>query len=300
MTPARYGAGRSSASCRCSRRRIESCASSSAARSRSARRSASHVARSGTWAARSRSRSAAMAAWCSASLRRSRSKASVGGVARSRRRKRPPAGRSSSATRARCFVGDALRLAPRAACGVELVGEVFGVVADALVKLREFGPAAGRADRWLSSLGGAGWRAWAAVRWRAAVRCRRCGRGRGPRRRGDAWRPRGVRRAFARREFGGLVGGDLGAVELAFGWGVDEEQLGGFSRARERGVGPVAGEVVGVPDDAGPLHGAALDGVRGQRVGVLEVLGHVGGVEACAGRRRRCARGCPSRSGRRR
>ena len=32
-------------------------------------------------------------------------------------------------------------------------------------------------------------------------------------------------------------------------------------------------------DDAGPLDGAALDGVRGQGVGVLEVLGHVGGVE---------------------
>ena len=38
-----------------------------------------------------------------------------------------------------CFVGGALRLAARAACGVELVGEVFGVVADALVQLREFG-----------------------------------------------------------------------------------------------------------------------------------------------------------------
>ena len=39
-----------------------------------------------------------------------------------------------------CFVRAALRLGPRAACGAELVGEVFGVVADALVELREFGP----------------------------------------------------------------------------------------------------------------------------------------------------------------
>ena len=39
-----------------------------------------------------------------------------------------------------CFVRAALRLATRAACGAELVGEVFGVVADALVELREFGP----------------------------------------------------------------------------------------------------------------------------------------------------------------
>ena len=81
----------------------------------------------------------------------------------------------------------------------------------------------------------------------------------------------------------GLAGGDLGAVELALGRGVDEEQLGGFSRAREGGVGPVAGEVLGVTDDARPLHGAALDGVRGQRVGVLEMLGHIGGVEAALG-----------------
>ena len=39
-----------------------------------------------------------------------------------------------------CFVRAALRLGSRAACGVELVGEVFGVMADASVQLREFGP----------------------------------------------------------------------------------------------------------------------------------------------------------------
>ena len=39
----------------------------------------------------------------------------------------------NSATRGTCFVCAALRLATRAARGVELVGEVFGVVADALV-----------------------------------------------------------------------------------------------------------------------------------------------------------------------
>ena len=36
-------------------------------------------------------------------------------------------------------VGDALRLGPGAAGGMELVDEVLGVVADALAKLREFG-----------------------------------------------------------------------------------------------------------------------------------------------------------------
>ena len=39
-----------------------------------------------------------------------------------------------------CFVRAALRLAARAACVAKLVGEVFGVLADALVELREFGP----------------------------------------------------------------------------------------------------------------------------------------------------------------
>jgi hypothetical protein len=37
-------------------------------------------------------------------------------------------------------------------------------------------------------------------------------------------------------ELEGLVGGDLGAVELMVGGGVDEEQFAGFSRAREGGV----------------------------------------------------------------
>jgi hypothetical protein len=65
--------------------------------------------------------------------------------------------------------------------------------------------------------------------------------------------------------------------------GVEEEQLGWFSRARERGVGPVAGEVLGASDDARPLHGGALDGVRGQHVGVLEMLGHVRSIEPPSG-----------------
>ena len=81
----------------------------------------------------------------------------------------------------------------------------------------------------------------------------------------------------------GLAGGDLGAVELVLGRGVDEEQLGGFSRARERGVGPVAGEVLRTSDHARPLNGGALDGVRGQHVGVLEMLGHIGSIEAALG-----------------
>jgi hypothetical protein len=36
-------------------------------------------------------------------------------------------------------VSDTLRLRPSTAGGVQLVGEVFGVVADALAKLLEFG-----------------------------------------------------------------------------------------------------------------------------------------------------------------
>ena len=80
-----------------------------------------------------------------------------------------------------------------------------------------------------------------------------------------------------------VAGGDLDAVELALGLGVGDEQLGGFSRARERGVGPVAREVLGAPDDARPLHGSSLDGVRGERVGVLQMLGHIRGVEAAMG-----------------
>ena len=81
----------------------------------------------------------------------------------------------------------------------------------------------------------------------------------------------------------GLAGGDLDAVELAFGLGVDDEQLRWSSRARERGVGPVAGEVLGATDDARPLDGASLDGVRGQRVGVLQILSHIGGIEPALG-----------------
>ena len=80
-----------------------------------------------------------------------------------------------------------------------------------------------------------------------------------------------------------VAGRDLDAVELALGEGVDDEQLGWFSRARERGVGPVAGEVLGAPDDARPLHGSSLDGVRGEHVGVLQMLGHIGDIEAALG-----------------
>ena len=80
-----------------------------------------------------------------------------------------------------------------------------------------------------------------------------------------------------------MVGGDLGAVELVLGRRVDEEDLGGVACAREGRVGPVAGEVVGVADDASPFDGAALHGVGGEGVGVLEVLGDIGGVECPVG-----------------
>jgi hypothetical protein len=53
-----------------------------------------------------------------------------------------------------------------------------------------------------------------------------------------------------------VVRRDLGAVELSLGRCVDQEDLGGVAGAGKCGVGPVAGEVVGVADDAGPLHGA--------------------------------------------
>jgi hypothetical protein len=50
------------------------------------------------------------------------------------------------------------------------------------------------------------------------------------------------------------------------------------SRARE-----VAGEVLGATDDACPLDGGALNGVRGQHVGVLEMLGHIRSTEPALG-----------------
>jgi Phage integrase family len=75
-----------------------------------------------------------------------------------------------------------------------------------------------------------------------------------------------------------VAGCDLVAVELVLGRGVDDEDLGGVACAGQGGVGPVAGEVVGVPDDAGPIDGPALDRVRGEGVGVLEVLGDVRSV----------------------
>ena len=38
-----------------------------------------------------------------------------------------------------------------------------------------------------------------------------------------------------------------------------------------------------VVNDARPLDGGALDGVRGQRVGVLKMLGHIPGIEPPSG-----------------
>jgi TrkA family protein len=96
-------------------------------------------------------------------------------------------------------------------------------------------------------------------------------------------RPEALNRGSLVAQSTGLAGGDLSAVELAFGRDVEDEEVGWFSRARERGVGPVAGEVLGSSDDAGPLDGGAMDGVRGQRVGVLEMLGHIPGIEPALG-----------------
>jgi hypothetical protein len=88
-----------------------------------------------------------------------------------------------------------------------------------------------------------------------------------------------------------LPGSDLSAVELALGLGVDEEQLGGFSRARKRGVGPVASEVLGATDDARPFHGGTLDG---ERVGVLNIPGDIRRIEAALRARvRMSSRTCP-------
>ena len=81
----------------------------------------------------------------------------------------------------------------------------------------------------------------------------------------------------------GLAGGDLGSVEFVLGRGVDDEQFGGLSSARERGVGPVAREVLGATDNARPLDGGPLESVRGQHVAVLHMLGHIGAVEAALG-----------------
>jgi hypothetical protein len=70
----------------------------------------------------------------------------------------------------------------------------------------------------------------------------------------------------------GLAGRDLSSVELAFGRGVEDEQFGGFSRARERGVGAVAGEVLASSDDARPLHDGALEAMAAARRGVQHCL----------------------------
>jgi hypothetical protein len=177
-------------------------------------------------------------------------------------------------------VSDTLRLGLGAAGGVELVDEMLGVTADALAKLRELGLQLkdGRASDpgqpgvlGLEVTGTAGALGVDAVQGEVLVVT-------APHSSLEAaqWRSLVAQTA-------GLAGGNLSAVELALRLGVDDEQLGWFLRARERGVGPVAREVLGAPDDARPLHGGALHGVRGQHVGVLEMLGHIRSVEAAVG-----------------
>ena len=88
--------------------------------------------------ARLRSRSAAAAISPSASLRRWRSQRAFGGV-RGAPAQHTARGLLELGDACARFVGDALRLGPGAAGGVQLVDEVLGVVADALAKLRELG-----------------------------------------------------------------------------------------------------------------------------------------------------------------
>ena len=229
--------------------------------------------------ARLRSRLAAAAISPSASLRRwrchARSAESTG-----RRRSTPAGGLLELGDACPRLVSDALRLGLGAAGGVQLVGEVLGVSADALAKLRELGlefrDGRARDDGWLGVRGlEVGWAAVAfgvdAVQREVLVVAATHG--------GLEALERGSLVAQSTRP----ARGDLGAVELAVGRGVEEEQLGGFSRARERGVGPVAREVLRATDDARPLHGGALDGVRGQHVGVLQMLSHIGGIKAALG-----------------
>jgi hypothetical protein len=57
----------------------------------------------------------------------------------------------------------------------------------------------------------------------------------------------------------------------------DEVDVDGVAGTRERGVGPLVGEVLRPPDDHRPLNRRALTAVPGQRTGVLEMLGDVVG-----------------------
>ena len=160
---------------------------------------------------------------------------------------------------------------------MQLVGEVLGVVADALAQLGELGLQLNHGRAGDTGSGGRGLEVGRATLGVEAVEREVL----------VVAATHGRLEALDERslvaESVGLAGGDLNAVELAFGLSVEEEQFGWFSRARERGVGPVAREVLRATDDARPLHGGALDGVRGQHVGVLEMLGHVGSVEAALG-----------------
>jgi hypothetical protein len=52
----------------------------------------------------------------------------------------------------------------------------------------------------------------------------------------------------------------------------DHVEGGLAARARERGVGPLARELLGTSDDDRGVDGRALAGVAGDRVGVLEMV----------------------------
>jgi hypothetical protein len=77
----------------------------------------------------------------------------------------------------------------------------------------------------------------------------------------------------------GLCGRVVVAFSVAFCALANQVDGRGVSRAREGGLGPFAGELIGAARDAGPLDGGALGAVGGERVGMFEIAGDVFVVE---------------------
>ena len=83
------------------------------------------------------------------------------------------------------------------------------------------------------------------------------------------------------------------ALPLEFGAFADDVECGLAAGARERGVSPLAGEVLRASDHDSGFNGGALARVAGDGVGVLQVLGYVSsrGGSSCGRRRLRTSPG---------